>query len=321
MRTRRRMWRIGMAGVVLAVAALIVVQAGYRNAYARPAPAINPNSSVGPLDFSNDFYTMNGIFVDPTNTVGLNGPGGRVGIPGHGGGFGFPNLPGQLNWVADPTNTDPTRTSAARILQTTGGFEKDANLIFYSIMGTVNDDTFFTTNSDGTLDENGQRAFNFANQFRAFLTPKQFINNNGQMAFKPCSVTKEDPGTGGSPGGLNGATPCWVPSPAPPNRRQDNVFETVNTYFCQNLLGLWKLIFTMYTPQAYAQQSVNGVPQFASAAAQAVLGPLGRLNRTTLDGTPVIERLVEEDGLTALGYAQQFTMPNAPHKGAPRYVV
>ncbi len=321
------MWRIGVASFTLAVAALIVFQGGYRNAYARPAPPINPNSNVGPFDFSNDFYAMNGIFVDPTNTVGINGPGpaagGRVGIlaPGHGGGFGFPNLPGQHNWVADPTNTDPTKTSAARILQTTGGFDRDANLIYYSIMGTINDDTFFTTGSDGMLDANGQRAFNLANQFRAFITPEQFVNNNGQMAFRPCGKTKEDPGTGGSPGGLNGATPCWVASPAPPNRRQDNVFETVNTYFCQNLLGLWKLIFNLYTAQAYAPQGINGVPQFASSNAQAVLQPLGNLNGLNLDGTPVIERLAEEDGLTALGYAQQFTMPNAPHKGAPRYVV
>jgi len=306
------MWRIGMAGLVLAVAVLMVLQTGYRNAYAR-TPAVNPNGNVGPFDFSNDFYTANGIFVDTTNTVGLNGPGGRVGIPGHGGGFGFPNPPGQLNWVADATNTDPTKTPAARLLQTTGGFEKDANLIYYSIMGTLNDDTFFTTNPDGTLDSAGQRAFDLANQFRAFITPKQLAN--GQMGFRPCGKTKEDPGTAG-------VAPCWTASPAPPNRRQDNVFETKNTYFCQNLLGLWKLVFTMYTSQAFMPQAgANSMPQFASPAAQAVLEPLGHLNGLNLDGTPVIARLNEEDGLTALGYAFQFSMPNAPHKGAPRYVV
>ena len=312
MNTKRRMWRIGLIGFTLGVAALMVFLADFRNAYALSVTAIDPNGNTGPFDFADSFYAMNGIFVDPTNSAGLNGPGGRVGIPGHGGGFGFPNLPGQLNWVADSTNTDPTKTSAARILQTTGGFEKDANLIYYSIMGTINDDTFFTTNPDGTLDANGQKAFDFANQFRAFITPKQFAN--GQMSFRPCGVTKEDAGT-------SGVAPCWTASPAPPNRRQDNVFETKNTYFCQNLLGLWKLVFTMYTPQAFMPQGVNGMPQFASPAAQAVLEPLGHLNGLNLDGTPVIARLNEEDGLTALGYAAQFSMPNAPHKGAPRYVV
>lgn len=321
MSLKRWVWRFGAIGLCVAAGALALAQIGGHNAYADSAASINPNSGVGPFDFSDVFYTLNGIFIDPSNATGLNGPGGRVGIPGHGGGFGFPNPPGQLNWVADPTNTDPTRTGAARVLQTTGGFNKDAEIIYYSIMGTLNDDTFFSRNADGSLDENGQRAFNFANRFRAFLTPKQFVNNNSQMAFRPCSVTTQDPGTGGSPGGLNGAVPCFVPSPAPPNRRQDNVFETVNTYFCQNLLGLWRLVFTMYTPNAYAAQGVNGVPQFASRNAQAILEPLGRLNGLTLDATPVISRLAEEDGLTALGYAKQFDMPNQPHKGAPRYVV
>lgn len=320
MKLNHKAWQPRLAGSILAATALLVAYVGHHSAVAQ-SPVINPNNNVPPFDFSDRFYTVNGVFVDPTNTSGLNGPGGRVGLPGHGGSFGFPNLPGQLNWVADTTNTDPTRTGAARVLQTTGGFDKDANLIYYNIMGTANDDTFFTKNPDGSLDANGQRAFTFANNFRAFLTPKQFVNNNSQMAYRPCSTTKQDPGTGGSPGGLNGAEPCFVPSPAPPNRRQDNVFETVNTYFCQNLLGLWRLVFTMYTPQAYARQGRNGVPQFASSSARAVLQPLGNLNGLTLDGTPVIMRLAEEDGLTALGYASQFDMPNQPHPGAPRYVV
>jgi hypothetical protein len=262
-----------------------------------------------PFDFADAFYTENGI------NVGTGAPfiqcvgdaGGRVGDCT--GAFGFPPPfpdPENANWVTDTSTTDPVRTST-RVLQTTGGFDKNGNLIYYSIMGTVNDQTFFTTNPDGTLDANGQRAMSLGDQFRAFISPKQFAS--GTMGFQPCGPTNEASGT-------NGAQPCWVASPAPPNRRQDNVFDTQNTYFCQNLLGLWRLVFETFTSQAYQS---NG--SFASSAAKAVLSPLGNLNGVTLDGTPVLETTAEMDGLTALGYTMESDMPPEPHSGAPRWVV
>jgi len=106
--------------------------------------------------------------------------------------------------------------------------------------------------------------------------------------------------------------------PAPPNRRQDNIFETKDRYFCRNLLGLWILTFTIYTPNAYLP---NG--QYASGAAQAAIAPIAAANGTNTDGTAVLKRLSEVDGLTAQGLLQQFVMPRAQQKStaAPRYVV
>ncbi len=304
----------------LSVAALMAIAVGLIVAYpaqwaVRAQTSSNPNNNFPPFDFSDSFYAENGVNVEPGSP--LNTAGGRVGIPGHNGAFGFPNPPAHpLNWVAEPgVNTDPTRTDAAHVLQTTGGFDKDANLIYYSIMGTLNDDSFFTHNPDGTLNEAGMRALTLATDFRAFISPKQFVNNNGHFGFRPCGKTTQDPGTGGSPG-ADPNNPCWVASPAPPNRRMDNIFETRDTYFCQNLLGLWRLAFLTYTSKAVTDSGT-----FASRDARAVLTPLANLNGTNLDGTPVLERLAEIDGLTALGYAAQFDMPNTPHKGAPRYVV
>jgi len=113
-------------------------------------------------------------------------------------------------------------------------------------------------------------------------------------------------------------------APPPPNRRQDNVFDTQPTYFCQNLLGLWILVFTAYTPNAYLSNlGADGRAQYASAAAQAAISPIAAANGTNLDGTAVLERTSEIDSLTRQGFLQQLVMPHATFTGAlaPRYVV
>lgn len=48
---------------------------------------------------------------------------------------------GKVNLVLDNSNSDPTR-KGVRVTQTTSGFDKDGNLIYYNIYGTVPDDTF-----------------------------------------------------------------------------------------------------------------------------------------------------------------------------------
>ena len=68
-------------------------------------------------------------------------------------------------------------------------------------------------------------------------------------------------------------------SPSPPNRRQDNMFETTKGYIGVNPLGLWRLTFVSYTDAA------------VSSAGQEVLAPLHIQNGTDLDGTPIIKRL------------------------------
>ena len=70
-------------------------------------------------------------------------------------------------------------------------------------------------------------------------------------------------------------------SPAPPNRRQDNLFETTKGYIGVNPLGLWRLTFVNYTPAAFKP---NGKVVKA-------LEPLYDQNGADLDGTPIIKRL------------------------------
>ena len=79
-------------------------------------------------------------------------------------------------------------------------------------------------------------------------------------------------------------------SPAPPNRRQDNMFETTKGYVGTNPLGLWRLTFVSYTPAAFVEPGLT------------TLAPLHVQNGTDTDGTPVIKRLhvlldLEAEGL------------------------
>ncbi len=310
---------------VVAIGLIVVLGLLFARAASPPAFAqnsTNPNNNVPPFDFSDLFYMQNGINVPLLNTSG-----GRVGITGNCGNFGFPDKNcSQPQWITDTSNTDPTRTST-RVLQTTGGFNKDGNLIFYSIMSKVNDDTFFDdadcpTSSDPTFNFTGcgTTANSLANEFRAFVQVRQ-LQSDGTLHF-PTGCTTVDTSTGFPPG----IQPTVVDSicvkngivfvPDPPNRRQDNIFETKDRYFCRNLLGLWILVFDIYTPNAYLP---NG--QYASTAAQAAIAPIAMANGTNTDGTAVLKRLSEVDGLTAQGLLQQFVMPRAVHGGAPRYVV
>ncbi|HIF23637.1 MAG TPA: hypothetical protein EYQ27_17445 [Gemmatimonadetes bacterium] len=79
-------------------------------------------------------------------------------------------------------------------------------------------------------------------------------------------------------------------SPAPPNRRQDNMFETTKGYVGANPLGLWRLVFVSFTPTAFVEPGLSR------------LAPLHIQNGTDTDGTPVIKRLhvlleLEAEGL------------------------
>lgn len=346
MERKRNRWGLSAVMCFVGVAGFAVVRAT-----APPLRAQNPtdpNANVGPFDFNDSFYTDNGLIVSQLNSLGgrvganSNGPCVQTSASGqnlscNGGGFGATGVPNGLNWVTDTSNTDPTRTST-RLLQTTGGFNKDGNLIYYSIYSTVNDDSFFmndancpTNSTDPTKDFSGcgTRANTLANSFRAFIQPKQ--SKSGQLGFPAASCNTVDTGTflPPSPSDIH---PTIVTSqcakdtsalanpitfgPPPGNRRQDNVFDTQPTYFCENLLGLWILVFTVYTPNAYL---ANG--HYASAAAKAAISPIAAANGTNLDGTAVLERVSEIDSLTRQGFLEQLVMPRASHSGAPRYVV
>jgi hypothetical protein len=336
------------------VAAGLVVAPALAPAFAQNNP--DPNGNVAPFDFSNDFYNKNGLDIvkiqqapgnprvgfDTGGTQGSveNGaPPAPLVVPNTG-----VSVPG--NWIVDNSNTDPTRTNV-RVLQTTGGFDKDGNLIYYDIFGAVPDDTFFESDSGFTgsplqcptdFPNCATRANMLANEFRAFINVKQFLTKNGvtQLVFPDASVCNTVDTTTGS--GPNGPHPeaivvdinCVKNSlpikfaPPPPNRRQDNVFDTQPTYFCQNLLGLWILTMTAYTPQAYLPNRQPGMPaQYASAAAMAAIDPIAKANGLTVDGTAVLERTSEIDSLTSQGFLQQFVLPRTSLNlsGPPRYVI
>ncbi len=144
-----------------------------------------------PFDFSNQFYLQNGI--DPSKILD------RVGSSASASAF-----------VVENSNPDPTRDNI-RITETTGGFDHEGNVLYYTINGMVNPDTF--TNNFA-----GQKAMATANFFSAYIFPK----------------------ASGNP-----------LSPALSNRRQDNVFDTRNGYFEANPLGLWTAVFVSYTPAAF----------------------------------------------------------------------
>jgi hypothetical protein len=112
--------------------------------------------------------------------------------------------------VVDTSNTNPDRTDI-RITETTGGFNHEGNVLYYTINGFVTPDTF-------TNNAAGQKAMQIAESFTAYIFPK----------------------ASGDPF-----------SPALSNRRQDNVFDTRNGYAVANPLGLWTAQFVSFTPAAF----------------------------------------------------------------------
>ncbi len=307
--TKREFGLLVLRAILTALVLVLALSVSYPWLPARVRAAI---TLPPPFDFNDDFYNKNGICFDPATqsncqigSPGINhlGADSRIGFAaGTDTGAEFGTVPSQwngtVNWVQDSTNTDPTRGGAmggTRATQTTGGFDKDGNLIYYSINAPLPDDRFFTN------DAAGARAFTLANSFRAFIFPKQL--KGGVMRFDACPV--------GTQPGTPAAATCIVLAPPPGNRRQDNLFETKNTYFCGNLLGLWLIEMTVFTP---ASQTPAGQQALAALAAQ---------NGTSLDGTPVLKTLGQVQGLIDAGFAQTIELPHAKHPGPgdPRYVV
>jgi len=194
---------------------------------------LTPSVSGPPFDFSNSFYLANGI--DP------NAIQSRVGTATSASAF-----------VVDNSNTNPDRNNI-RITETTGGFDRSGSVLYYTINGFVNPNTF-------TNNAAGQQAMQIANQFEAYIFPK----------------------ASGDP-----------LSPALSNRRQDNVFNTIDGYTVNNPLGLWSAVFVSYTPAAF------------TPAGQKTLATLAAKNGTDLDGTPIIRTPKELDVLEGKGLATE----------------
>lgn len=158
----------------------------------------------------------------------------------------------QPDCVSDAPAPDATRREF-RVLQTTGWFDASGNLIYCSIMAPVFPNNF-------TTDREGQQAREIADKFRAFLFPR-------------------DPDHDGN----------VVLSPAVPNRRQDNVFDTRDGYFSNNPLGLWVLAFVVYTEKAFTPEG------------QSRLAPIAAANGVDLDGTPILDDASTIDDLAQKG--------------------
>jgi hypothetical protein len=222
-----------------------------------------------PFDFNDAFYTANGIDVNRLDSpaAGRFGFFRQTGPPAH---------DGQLNWVVDNSNTDPTRKNI-RILATTGGYSDDgtgAPTQFISIIAFVMDQGFFT----GVGNARGVQMVDIVNTFEAYAAPKQ-VDAHGVFHPTPCASI-----------GVVGQ-PCFsVASVATPTLRQDWRFATNRGpvdgsspfgYFCDDLLGMWIITYFWYVDEGFGPHQ--------TAQCHAMLASLGNKNGFTLDGTPIIK--------------------------------
>ena len=125
-----------------------------------------------------------------------------------------------------------------------------------------------------------------AENFRAFIFPKTTRNPDGSIASVDLSV-------------------------ALPNRRQDNVFETKDRYFCDNVLGLWIIAFTLYT-QAGFNAAIN-----PNDPNHGVLQAIADRNGKDRDGTPILQTVADIENLVSLGLVELRNNP-LPGAGPPR---
>jgi len=239
-----------------------------------------------PCDFSDIFYTENGIVVG--TGAGINAP-----VAGRFGTFrqtGPPASGSQVNWVADSNCSlnDPTRRNF-RILATTGGYPDDGSgspTEFISILAFL---TRQTDDFTGTANQRTIQMVDIVSNFEAYAALKQVLPN-GQFAGTPC-------GTMGDPS----ITPCFpVSSVATPNLRQDWRFATnrnaidgtdnnnvqgttiVNNspfgYFCDDLLGMWIITYFWFLPTIH--DNTTQCPSMIQA--------LGNKEGLNLDNTPIV---------------------------------
>ena len=153
-----------------------------------------------------------------------------------------------------------------RVLETTAGYDAAGGPLFYNIMAFVVPASF-------TSDAAGDHAKVLANRFHAFIFPKK----------------------------------AGLPlSPAPPNRRQDNLFDTTGGYLTVNPLGLWRIEFV-----SFSSAGLN------TPAGQAALQVLAHRNGTDNDGTPVIKRLSEIQELQAQGFINVVERKDDGSQGFP----
>jgi len=243
------------------------------------------NFNHPPCDFSDAFYTANGISVTQLDLA----PAQRFGRFRQ---FGPPATGAQKNWVSDPTcsQDDPEKTNV-RILATTAGYTDDGTTNanqFISIIAFLTNQNVFT----GVANKRNIQMVDIIDNFEAYAALKQRLPD-GTYATTPC-------GTMGT-----GAKPCFpVTSVATPQLRQDWRFATnrnaldgsdgnapvLNSdgsvgganspvgYFCDDLLGAWIVTYFWFTVDPANPGPVCGP----------ILKSLAQKHGLSLDGTPIV---------------------------------
>lgn len=253
----------GTCIIVLAAFALFIGQA-------TPAVAQNssdPNKNVAQFDFADSFYIVNGM-----NLNEINAPGDArmcVNVP-------QTNPNGTRNWVIDSTNTSPTHNNC-RVNQVIAVFDRNGNIAFFNAMAVLANVNSFDFNNP-----QGHPTHDVANSFRAFFAPIQ-KQANGTIATVPCTPTV--------------TTNCVNLTAAEGSQRAERVFDTNTTYFCRDLLNLWRITYTIFTAKAFTPQG------------QKILAPFATANGTNSDGTPILTKTVDIDNLAAQGIVQEI-QPN-----------
>jgi|GEM_PF-1926526 len=191
------------------------------------------------FQFSDAFYIEHGI--DPTTTTDH---------------YVFPDAKPGFTRTSLGVSPDPDVYSDVRVIETTGGWRHNGNLLYYEAPAKL----FPTDFLDNCA---GRAARATCEAYTAYLFPKT-------------------PADGSPP----------VLSPAPPNRRQDNIFQTTAGYWSNNPIGCWSLAFPSW----------NG-PNVNGATCQDIAAGMFNTNGNELDleGNPIIKKLSQINNLEAKG--------------------
>ena len=258
---------LGKTLLVATLAALALAICQAMPAFAQNNP--DPNKNPAQFDFADTFYTANGMVL-----AQLNAPADArqcVNVPQSNGN-------GGNNWVIDNTNTSPTHNNC-RVNQILAVFDRNGNVAFFNAMAVLANVNSFNLN-----DPNGVESHTQGDKFRAFFSISQ-KDINGKLATTPCNPT-----TSRGPG-------CITLTAAEGSQRMERVFDTDTTYFCRDIMNLWRITYTFFTANAFTQQG------------QAILAPFAQKNGLNSDGTPIINTTADIDNLTAQGIMQQI-QPN-----------
>lgn len=242
------------------VALAVIVLAVCQASPAFGQNSTDPNKNPAQFDFADSFYTANGMNLNAINAAND----GRVCV----------NSPG----VIDNTNTSPIHNNC-RNPTTIAVFDRNGNVAFFNVMAVLADVSSFNLN-----DPNGVESHTQGNKFRAFFSPSQ-KDTNGNIATTPCSPTTSS-GVG-----------CVTLTAAENHQRQERTFDTDTTYFCRDILNLWRITYVIFTAQAFTPQG------------QKILAPFAQANGTNSDGTPILNKTVDIDNLQAQGLVQEI-QPN-----------